>query len=273
MTSTLTAATARLPAKAEILRGVAAERRAMLNLLRPLDPAQWDTPTALPGWRIREVVGHVISLDVTAITGQVLPVAFGSMDRLERWNDRQVSRWADRPVPELLVALERWGRRFVRFGRALPSPLYRLRMPTLWGRGPGGLLIWSRVYDEWIHRQDIRRALGMPDEVVDVAPAAEFLLHAMVAAVSPQLREQQGRVRVSLEGTPIPEWTFDLPAGTAGPSDPSENDAAAIRAPANAFLMAASGRDAFDDLLQRGVLILEGDQALGREFLSKTRVV
>ena len=35
------------------------------------------------------------------------------------------------------------------------------------------MLIWSRVYDEWIHRQDIRRALGMSDEDVDVEQIEE----------------------------------------------------------------------------------------------------
>src|SRR5205823_4044604 len=166
-----------------------------------------------------------------------------SMARLERWNDKQSAKWADRPIGELLVALERWGRRFARLARTVPAPLYRLPMPTLWGRGPGGLLIWSRVYDEWVHRQDVRRALGRSDERVDTAPASEFLLNAMVAAVSPGFRGRPGRVRISLEGTPVPEWTFDLTGGTAGPSDARGEADTRISAPAPAFLMAASGRD------------------------------
>jgi uncharacterized protein (TIGR03083 family) len=226
---------------------------------------------------VREVAGHVLSLDVTAITGQILRVAFGSMERFERWNDRQAAKWANRPIPELLVALERWGRRFLVFSRALPAPLYRLRMPTLWGRAPGGLLIWSRVYDEWAHRQDIRRALGLGDEEVDVAPSSEFLLNAMASEVLPQFKGREGRVRASLEGVPVPEWTFDLRAGTAGPTPveaPGDGSYdVRVSAPAHAFIMAAAGRDAFDDLLVESVVRLEGDEALGREFLSKTRIV
>lgn len=262
-----------LPDKPEIVRAIAAERRTTLTLLRTLDLERWETPTALPGWRIREVAGHVVSLDVAAVTGQILPVAFSSMDRLERWNDRQAAKWADRPVSELLIGLERWGRRFVRLARTLPAPLYRLRVPTLWGRGPGGLLIWSRAYDEWIHRQDVRRALGLPDEQVDLAPASEFLLNAMLAAVSPQFRGRDGRVAVSLEGTPVPEWTFELASATAGPSDRGAPADARVSAPASSFIMAAAGRDAFDDLVSRGVVRLEGDEALGRAFLQRTRVV
>ena len=69
----------------------------------------------------------------------------------------------------------------VRVGARPPRRRNRVRVPTLWGRGPGGLLIWSRAYDDWVHRQDIRRAVGMDDEQVDLAPVAEFLLTAMSA--------------------------------------------------------------------------------------------
>jgi uncharacterized protein (TIGR03083 family) len=271
----VTVATGRvtLPAsKDEILRAVAAQRRAMLALVRTLEPEQFDTQTALPGWRVREVVGHVISLDVTSINGQILLVAFSSMDRLERWNDRQAAKWAGRPVPDLLLGLERWGRRFVRLGRTLPAPLYRLPVPTIWGRGPGGLLIWSRAYDEWIHRQDIRRALGLQDEQVDLAPVAEFMLTAMIAAVLPQLRGRSGRVAVALEDTPIEEWVFDLGQGTGGAAGQDGWDSR-ILAPAPAFVMAAAGRDRFEDLLASGTVRVEGDDALGRDFLAATRVV
>ena len=40
-----------------------------------------------------------------------------------------------------------------------------------------------------------------------------------------------------------------------------------------AFIMAAAGRDSFDDLLAEGALKIEGDQALAREFLSELRIV
>ena len=267
-----TAGTTLTASKDEILRAVAGQRRALLSLVSALDPEQFDTPTALPGWRVREIVGHVISLDVTSLNGKILLVAFSSMDNLERWNDRQAARWADRPVPDLLLGLDRWGRRFVRLARTVPAPLYRVRVPTLWGKGPGGLLIWSRAYDEWVHRQDIRRALGMDDEQVDLAPVAEFLLTAMSAAVLAQFAGRRGRVDVSLDATPIREWRFDLGSGTGSPAGEGDPDAR-IGAPAHSFILAASGRERFDDLLSAGTITVEGDDSLGREFLSKTRIV
>jgi uncharacterized protein (TIGR03083 family) len=260
--------------KDDIVRAVTSERRGTLTLLRDLDPERFDAPTGLPGWRIREIAAHLITTDRAAVTGRVLPLAFGGspIDRLEAWNEQQVPKWASRPVPELLSALDRWGRRFAMLARSLPAALYRVRVPTPWGRGPAGIAVWVRAYDEWVHRQDVRRALDMPDEGVDVAPVAEFLLTAIGSAVLPGLRGRAGRVAISLEGAPVAEWEYHLRAGSAGPRGSSQVDAR-ISAPAPAFIMAAAGRDRFADLAARGVLTIEGDSDLANVLLATVRIV
>ena len=94
--------------KDEIVRAVKAERRRTLALLRTLDDSEFDVPTALPGWRVREVAAHLVTLDKATVLGANLLVVFASMARIERWNERQVPKWANRPVPELLIGLDRW---------------------------------------------------------------------------------------------------------------------------------------------------------------------
>jgi uncharacterized protein (TIGR03083 family) len=255
----------RPPGKDEIVRNVKAERRRTLRLLRSLEPAAWETPTALPGWRIREVAAHLITTDRAAVSGSMLPLVFTSTDRLERWNERVVPKWAGRPISELLIGLERWGRRFARLASAIPSAALRVRVPSAWGRVPVAMMIQVRVYDEWIHRQDVRRALGRPDEDVDVEPSAEFLLAALGTDTVPKLSDARGRIRVRLSGLPLPEWGWELGEG-------STNEVR-IQAPAPAFVMAAAGRGSFDELRSEGVLTLEGDEPLGQRFLSKLRIV
>jgi uncharacterized protein (TIGR03083 family) len=260
--------------KDEIVRAVRSERRGTLTLLRELEPERFDTTTALPGWRIREIAAHLITTDRAAVMGKVFPLAFGGspIDRLEAWNERQVPKWANRPVPELLLALDRWGRRFLAAARSLPAALYRIRVRTPWGRGPAGIAIWVRAYDEWVHRQDIRRALDMPDEEVDVAAAAEFLLTAIGSATLPGLRGRPGRVAISLEGAPVAEWEYDLRSGRAGPRASSRVDAQ-ISAPAPEFIMAAAGRDRFSDLAERSDLTIKGDEELANLLLARIRIV
>jgi len=259
--------------KDEIVRAIRDERRRTLTFLQGLEPEQFDTPTALPGWRIREVIAHLITTDKASVTGANLLAVLGSMDRLERWNERQVPKWAGRPIPQLLVGLDRWGRGMRRLVRTLPSPLYRLRVPTIFGRAPAGLLVWSRVYDEWIHRQDMRRALGLTDEDSDLASPSEFLLTAIVSAVLPHVEAAVGGVVVSLEGAPLPAWRYDLAARTGGPTEEGSEVAARINGPGPGFIMAAAGRDSFDELKREGSLRVEGDEALASAFLAKLRVV
>jgi uncharacterized protein (TIGR03083 family) len=261
----------KLPSKRDIISAIKDQRRRTLAYVSELDPSQFESEV-LPGWRVREVLAHLITTDKASVTGAILPVVFRSMDYLEKWNERQVPRWANRAPSDLIVGLDRWGRRFARFAATLPGPLYRTPMPTLWGRGPGGMLVFSRVYDEWIHRHDIRRGLGQPDESVDLAPVAEFLFRAIRMDTVPKLPDRTGTVSISLDGVPLPEWRYDLESGAAGPGADGAADAR-ITAPGPSFVMTAAGRGTFDELEGAGTLSVEGDAELARALLSKLRIV
>jgi uncharacterized protein (TIGR03083 family) len=260
--------------KPEIVRAVKAERRATLTLLRDLEPTRFDTPTALPGWRVREVVAHLITTDKASVTGGIIPTVLlaRDTDRLEEWNERQVPKWASRSVPDLLVGLERWGRRFARLADSIPAGMYRVRIPTPWGRAPGGIAFWVRPYDEWVHRQDIRRALDLPDEQVDVASVSEFLLNAIGYGTIHSLRPRPAALAISFDGVPIPEFGYDLATRSFGPDLAGGADVRIV-ASAPPFIMAAAGRDKFDDLMTNGTLKVDGDEALAAEFLENLRIV
>jgi uncharacterized protein (TIGR03083 family) len=256
----------------EIVRAIRRERRHTLALLRELPADGFDAPTALRGWRVREVVAHLITTDRASVLGLNLPSVLTSTDRLERWNDRQVPGWADRPIPELLVGLSTWGNRFARFAGRLPSVLYGLRMPTMYGRAPGGLLLWARAFDEWVHRQDVRRAMGMADEEVDVRDAVEVVLRATAAGMPRWDGAGAGRVLVSLSEVPMGPWTFDLGGRVAGPTPDAGADAR-VSVPGPAFVMAAAGRDSFEDLRANGTLAVDGDPSPAERLLARIRVV
>jgi uncharacterized protein (TIGR03083 family) len=262
--------------KADILRTIRGERRRTLGFLQTLDPAMFDTPTALPGWRIREIVAHLIATDRASVTGAILPAVVRGVPALEAWNEKQVPKWAGRSVPELLGALDRWGRRFARLVGAIPGPLYRMRLSNPWGP-TAGLILWVRAYDEWIHRQDIRRALEMPDDQVDLDEIAEFFLITSGHMTIKRLGGQQGTILLSLSGAAVPEWTIDLAGRASGPvtpgTNPDEGHLARIVASASAFMMAAAGRDRFQDLQAKDALHVDGDEKLADEFLSGLLVV
>jgi uncharacterized protein (TIGR03083 family) len=248
----------------EIVRANSMERRKTIALVRGLAPTEWDAPTALPGWRIRELAAHLITTDKAAVTSALVLEVFTSMARLERWNEGQVPKWAGKPITELLSGLEAWGRRFARMTSLVPRRLLRLRLPTAWGKAPASIMFRIRAYDEWIHRQDIRRALGRPDERVDLAHVIELLFVAIESHTLPQL-DTQGTIRLDVIGVPVPVMAWAI-------GDNPETEAT-ITVPCPELIMAAAGRDSFASLREKQVLTIEGDEALAERFLGLLRIV
>jgi uncharacterized protein (TIGR03083 family) len=264
--------------KTEIVRGIRMERGRTLGLLRALEPSQWEVEV-LPGWRVREVAAHLITTDKASVTGSIFTKVVSSGEKLERWNDKVVGSYADRPVPELLLALDQWGRRLLRVVKTAPAKALGVRVPTMWGKGPAGMFAWSRPFDEWVHRQDVRLGLGMSLETADVAVPAGFVLAAAGTSVLPELNGRAGSITIDLSGVPLQPWTADLGSGDAGfggaeegaPAEPH----ATITAPASRFVMASTGRGTFAELEKEGVLTVEGEggRGLADEFLRRLRVV
>ncbi len=260
--------------KAEIVRATRAERGRTLGLLRAIEPSQWDVEV-LPGWRVREVAAHLITTDRASVTGSIFPKILTSSEKLERWNDKVVGSYADRPIAELLLALDQWGRRLLRAVKTAPAKAFGVRVPTMWGRGPAGMFAWSRPFDEWVHRQDVRLGLGMSLETADVTVPAGFVLAAAGTSVLPELNGRTGSITIDLTGVPLQPWTGDLGTGEGEFVDAKDASRpnATVTAPAPRFVMVATGRGTFAELENDDVLTVEGDRELADEFLRRLRVV
>ncbi len=119
----------------------AAERSDLADFLATLTPEQWEVSSLCQGWRVRDVVVHVVSFDgVSAfemfrrlIRGRVVHTNQVAVDELASLNaDQVLSRLRARLRPQGLAT-------------------------TFGGR--------LALLDVTIHHQDIRRPLGMPREI------------------------------------------------------------------------------------------------------------
>jgi uncharacterized protein (TIGR03083 family) len=113
------------------------ERQALLELLETLTPEQWDTPSLCAEWRIRDVVGHMVS--ETRMT--VPQAAWGFITsgfRINRYIAKDARQRGAGPVATLLEDF-----RSVVFART--------HLP--------GLSSLSMLEDIVIHQMDIRRPL------------------------------------------------------------------------------------------------------------------
>jgi uncharacterized protein (TIGR03083 family) len=115
-------------------RHLIAERRELLALCHELGPAEWEAPSLCAGWRVRDVVAHVIGGERD---WDSLLQARGDV---ERANALSVERRAGVPVQQLLVELD-----------AIAAV-----------QGFARLVAGLFLVDNWIHQEDIRRPIGRP---------------------------------------------------------------------------------------------------------------
>lgn len=165
----------------DAMQEAAAERAELADLLDGLSPEQWEAPSLCVGWRVRDVVAHVVSYE--GVSRAVL------MRRLTRtnfrpWrlNDVGVADYRDLPVTELINLL-----------RA------HLRPSGATERFGGGV----GLVDGLIHQQDIRRALGVPRQI----PLQRLRYALGFALWAPPLRGMWKARGVRLVATDV-DWSW-----------------------------------------------------------------
>lgn len=118
---------------------LAAERADFADFLGSLTEQEWDTPSLCTGWRVREVVGHLLYDSIPALTyaGICAKGRFG----VNRINDELAAKAGGLPTQELLRRFEHQTNTLSKF-----TP-------------------WLVLADTLVHHQDVRRPLGRPREI------------------------------------------------------------------------------------------------------------
>ncbi|GAB3481567.1 maleylpyruvate isomerase family mycothiol-dependent enzyme [Amycolatopsis cihanbeyliensis] len=140
----------------------------LAELLAELSPAEWDTSSGLPGWTVRDVVAHLIGTE-SVLTGEQAPEADIDLAELPHVhndigaaNERWVRALRDH-TPEQLRT------RFAEVTAARRAALAAMSQedfdaPSWTPLGPGSYADFMRirVFDSWMHEQDVRCAVGRP---------------------------------------------------------------------------------------------------------------
>jgi uncharacterized protein (TIGR03083 family) len=158
-----------------------AEREEFADLLDSLTPQQWDAATLCAGWRVREVVAHMISYDELHRRDLIRRCVAGRL-RLDRVNALGVAAYACR-TPAELIALVRT--------HAEPRGL------------PAGFDGKIALVDGLIHQQDIRRPLGLPR----IIPPQRLQTALDFARYAPTLRGAWRARGVRLVATDL-DWSY-----------------------------------------------------------------
>jgi len=140
-----------------------------------LSPAEWDRPTDLPGWSVKDNVSHVVGVELVLL-GEPVPAHTLPEDLPHVRNEfgafMEVAVDLRRPVPgeSVLAELRDVTERRLKTLRALDDSALDDEFPGPFGH-PTKLrhLLGIRVFDCWAHEQDVRRALGLPRSLGGVA--------------------------------------------------------------------------------------------------------
>ena len=156
-------------------------------LLAGLDDAEWEAETCLPGWRVRDVVAHLVGTEAQ-LAGEAPPESTVDVHALPYVrNDLAAANelWVQALRPESPAAvLARF--RDVTRGRAKALSAMseaEFDAPSWTPAGPGTYRRFMdfRLFDCWCHEQDIRDAVGRPGH--ETGPSAERAVAQIVGAL------------------------------------------------------------------------------------------
>jgi uncharacterized protein (TIGR03083 family) len=138
---------------------------AVSELVAPLTEGEWNRPTECPGWSVRDVVSHLIAMELELL-GDPRPIHTlprdlrHVVDEFTRYCEVPVDKRRCHTAPEMTSELEYT---IIRRSRALRDTRYQPMDDVRWPMGPYTRevpyhqLLRTRVFDVWTHEQDLRR--------------------------------------------------------------------------------------------------------------------
>ena len=240
-----------------------------------LSEPEWKTPTEVPGWTVQDNLVHVVALEWLGLGRPApdheipdgLPHVKNDFGRV---NEVFVDSRRDQTGEEALTE----------FRSVTADRLAQLRAfgPDDFGAdsftpvGPGTVrdLLPFRVFDSWVHEQDIRRAVGRPGDLDGSVADAAFgrVVASMPFVVGKKVQAPQGST-VFFDLTPPLAQRFAIRIdGRAQLLDdiPAEVTVR-ITTDGETFVRLACGRLDPEDALAGGAVHLAGDDALGRRVV------
>jgi len=248
-----------------------AETWASIDLLsRGLAPEEWLTPTACPGWTVADQLAHIVGTESMLAgepspSGETAELPAHVRNDIGRANEQWVTELRRSAPTDLLEEFRRITARRLEALRALTDAQWDEPSWTPVGQADYRRFMQIRVFDSWVHEQDMRTAVGQPGH--GDGPAAEQAIDEIERALGYVIGKRAGApdgssVTIDLTG-PVTRSIHVLVDGRAAvvAALPDTADVT-IRLGSDTFAALACGRV---DPAEVSVSI-EGDQELGQRI-------
>jgi uncharacterized protein (TIGR03083 family) len=159
--------------------------RSIIVLCTPFTDKEWNTPTDCPNWSVQDHVVHMIGTE-SRLLGRPAPEhAPQNMSHVKNAIGKLNEVWVDsrrgRPGAEVLAEFREVTDERLRILGAMSEADFST--PTQTPIGPGTVrdFMHIRIFDCWVHEQDIRRAVGRPGHLD--GPVAEHAIGRIAMAL------------------------------------------------------------------------------------------
>jgi uncharacterized protein (TIGR03083 family) len=244
-----------------------------------LTSEQWSLPTDCPGWTVHDNVAHMIGTErMLAGEAPTAPAGAGAesphiRNDIGKANEQWIETYRDWDDAKLLEEFRAvTGRRLATL-RAMAPGDWDKEGFTPEGPGPYRQFMAIRVFDCWYHDQDIREAVGKPGylegQVADMS-LERIPPKGLPYVVGKKAGVPGGSVVVFVvDGAPELVAAVSVPPEgravllAAAPADPTVR----ITTDRRTFARLMGGRWTGDEARARGVVRVEGDNALGNRVV------
>ncbi len=221
--------------QSQLVADLKTQRERLVSYLKGLPEAAWDKGSLCEGWRVRDVVSHLV--------GNAKDLAAQNLEGVGTpgYNQRQVDERTNKSIDELFAEWDEQGPAYEAAIGALPKEMWEADYPP-WGTV--GEALERMLEDIWVHSQDIRLALG--DEIQD-GPGIGAVID--VSAFELPVRSKEKSVALGTVVLDLGDHSTSVPVGD-GPDLKISGDAAT-------YALAATGRISLDEALSGGKLSIE----------------
>ena len=241
------------------------------ELISGLDDEQWSWPSPLPGWDVRSNVVHMFGTEAMLL-GRAPSTEADDLDHVKNpigaANEAWIATYAEASPSELVDEFRLLTGDRLSVLEAMSDDEWNEVGFTPAGQAPYGRFMQIRVFDCWMHEQDIRYAIRMPghEQGAPVDVSLDEMSNAMGFVV--------GKKAAAPEGSSV---TFDLRGATSRRIHVQVGERARVVdtldgpatttlvMPVISFAHIAGGR--LDRELHMSHCEIEGDEELGRRVL------
>jgi uncharacterized protein (TIGR03083 family) len=246
------------------------------GMLTGLDDKDWDQPTDCPGWTVKDQVSHLIGTESMLLARPSPPPPSEwpahVKNTMGQRNEPWVAERRSHPSAEVLAEFREVTASRLAALRAMTDEQMAAITPGPTGQVPYEEFMRVRVMDNWVHEQDIRRAVGQPghmDGPVAVASLGRFT-SALPFVVGKRAAPPDGTTVILRLTGPVEQTVAASVSGGRGQlvADPPGVATVCLSMTAETYTRLSCGRQTAAEAVADDQVTIEGDRELGERVLA-----